>query len=84
MSNAQHDPASLSTPLAGPVAAAHPGLPWHRSTYSGGANNCVEAAGRGQFVRIRDSKSVPGPMLAVAADAWSEFLGRVSVDGSTG
>ncbi|MCF2526178.1 DUF397 domain-containing protein [Yinghuangia soli] len=82
MSNAQHDPASPGTSVAADVAAAHAGLPWHRSTYSGGANNCVEAAGSGASVRVRDSKSVPGPMLAVAPAAWGEFLGRVGRSGS--
>lgn len=84
MSNAQHDPQIRSFPEAENVAAAHAGLPWHRSTYSGGANNCVEAAGTGTAVRIRDSKTVPGPLLAVGPAAWSEFLGRVRVEDTAG
>ncbi|WP_436777528.1 DUF397 domain-containing protein [Yinghuangia sp. YIM S09857] len=84
MSNAQHDPALRRLPAAHAVDAAHAGLPWHRSTFSGGANNCVEAAGTNEFICVRDSKSVPGPILSVASVAWDEFLGRVRREGSAG
>lgn len=81
MSNAQHDPA-LSVPSAGPAAApvvaVHPGSGWRRSSFSGGANNCVEARPDGASVAIRDSKKVRGPILAVDPAAWAEFLGSLT------
>jgi hypothetical protein len=80
LSNAQHDPALPSTTPAVRVRAAHRRLDWRRSSYSGGANNCVEAAPDAAFVRIRDSKSVRGPLLTVAPVAWREFLGRMSTE----
>ncbi|MEU8137421.1 DUF397 domain-containing protein [Streptodolium elevatio] len=84
MSNAQHDPSPRRLVATEAVAAAHAGLSWHRSTFSGGANNCVEAAGTNEFIRVRDSKSVPGPILPVASAAWCEFLGRVRCEGLAG
>jgi hypothetical protein len=85
LSNAQHDPA-LSVPsadlVAAPVAAVHPGSGWRRSSFSGGANNCVEARPAGAFVAIRDSKKVRGPVLAVDPAAWTEFLGGLAPETS--
>ncbi|MDI2125182.1 DUF397 domain-containing protein [Yinghuangia seranimata] len=49
-------------------------MAWHRSSYSGGANNCVEAAPDAAFVHVRDSKSVRGPVLSLTPAAWGEFL----------
>ncbi|MFI2205293.1 DUF397 domain-containing protein [Streptomyces sp. NPDC020192] len=52
---------------------------WLRSSYSTGANNCVETArprsgpGAGALA-VRDSKSPAGPALLFSADSWAEFL----------
>ncbi|UGQ15335.1 DUF397 domain-containing protein [Yinghuangia sp. ASG 101] len=66
------------------VTAAHSGLPWHRSTHSGGANNCVEAAGSPAGVHVRDSKNLPGPVSAFTSTAWRLFLGRTRTGPSCG
>ncbi|WP_436788727.1 DUF397 domain-containing protein [Yinghuangia sp. YIM S10712] len=84
MSNAQHDPVLRTESDADDVTADQPGLPWHRSTYSGGANNCVEAAGAPACIRVRDSKRLPGPVLAVASAAWCVFLGETRAEGPVG
>ncbi|GGV23290.1 hypothetical protein GCM10010260_74550 [Streptomyces filipinensis] len=52
---------------------------WLRSSYSTGANNCVETArprsgpwaGR---LAVRDSKRPAGPALLFTAESWSGFL----------
>lgn len=55
---------------------------WLRSSYSTGANNCVETArpcsgpGAG-LLAVRDSKNPAGPALLFSADSWAGFLGAV-------
>ncbi|MFE2944279.1 DUF397 domain-containing protein [Streptomyces sp. NPDC059255] len=52
---------------------------WAKSSYSGsGGGNCVEVALAPAAVLIRDSKTVPGPILNVAADQWSTFVAFTS------
>ncbi|MGW5427380.1 DUF397 domain-containing protein [Streptomyces sp. NPDC004059] len=54
-------------------------LRWLRSSYSTGANNCVETArphsgpeaGR---LAVRDSKNPAGPALLFSAESWAGFL----------
>ncbi|MEW2286862.1 DUF397 domain-containing protein [Streptomyces sp. NPDC047841] len=52
---------------------------WLRSSYSTGANNCVETArprsgpGAG-LLAVRDSKNPAGPALLFSAGSWSEFV----------
>lgn len=49
---------------------------WRRSSYSDTVGNqCVEAAGVGGFVLLRDSKRVSGPRVVVSPAAWRGFLG---------
>ncbi|WP_281154921.1 DUF397 domain-containing protein [Streptomyces sp. HYC2] len=55
---------------------------WRKSSYSGGANDCVEIAELGMFVAVRDSKDVGrqplifsrqamrGLVSGIASDAW--------------
>ncbi|MEV5572907.1 DUF397 domain-containing protein [Spirillospora sp. NPDC052269] len=51
---------------------------WRRSTHSqGGGSDCVEAAAVGDRCALRDSKDADGPVLAVDASSWREFVGRV-------
>ncbi|MGW7526965.1 DUF397 domain-containing protein [Streptomyces sp. NPDC054783] len=52
---------------------------WLRSSYSTGANNCVETArprsgpGAG-LLAVRDSKNPAGPALLFSAASWTGFL----------
>lgn len=55
----------MSTPsMAAPhdVDLAH--ARWRKSSYSGGANDCVEVADLGEHAAVRDSKGIGrGPLL---------------------
>jgi hypothetical protein len=51
---------------------------WLRSSYSTGANNCVETARprsglRAGLVAVRDSKNPSGPALLFSPGSWAEF-----------
>ncbi|MFD3730186.1 DUF397 domain-containing protein [Streptomyces sp. NPDC058632] len=58
------------------------GVRWLRSSYSTGANNCVETArpatgpGAG-LLAVRDSKDPDGPALLVSPGSWAEFVAAV-------
>lgn len=61
-----------------PTSAALPVEQWQRSSFSTGANNCVEAALLGtDLLAVRDSKDPQGPALLFSAGAWSQFLEAV-------
>jgi hypothetical protein len=50
-----------------------------RSSYSTGANNCVETARprsgpAAGLLAVRDSKNPAGPALLFSARSWAEFL----------
>ncbi len=50
-------------------------LTWKRSSYSGGGNaNCVECAGDGRAVWVRDSKDRGGRTLEVPLTVWRAFV----------
>ena len=55
-----------------------PGVQWLRSSYSTGANNCVETArplsgpGAG-LLAVRDSKDPAGPALLFSPESWAGF-----------
>lgn len=50
-------------------------FPWFRSSYSNGAGGeCVECGRTAHGVLVRDSKAVPGPVVALGAEAWSAFV----------
>ncbi|WP_105975323.1 DUF397 domain-containing protein [Streptomyces geranii] len=56
-----------------------PGVQWLRSSYSTGANNCVETARPDMAVRsgplaVRDSKNASGPVLLFSPESWTGFL----------
>ncbi|MET9848719.1 DUF397 domain-containing protein [Streptomyces ossamyceticus] len=55
-------------------------LAWFKSSYSGGNNgeSCVEIAMAPRAVHVRDSKNLAGPRLALARDAWAEFVAYAS------
>ncbi|MCX5053707.1 MULTISPECIES: DUF397 domain-containing protein [unclassified Streptomyces] len=51
---------------------------WLRSSYSTGANNCVETAlphsgPWAGLLAVRDSKDPAGPALLVSPGSWTEF-----------
>ena len=48
---------------------------WRKSRYSSGTGNCVEVAGAGGLVAIRDSKQDGhGVVLEFSHVAWREYL----------
>lgn len=55
------------------------GVRWQRSSYSTGANNCVETARpdsgpwQGMFA-VRDSKEPAGPAVCFSPRSWTAFL----------
>ncbi|MET7452823.1 DUF397 domain-containing protein [Streptomyces sp. NPDC005574] len=55
---------------------------WLRSSYSTGANNCVETArpttgpGAG-LLAVRDSKDPAGPALLFSPESWTDFTAGV-------
>jgi hypothetical protein len=51
---------------------------WFTSSYSNGQGECVEVAMTGGQVAVRDSKNPDGPAIAVAAAAWTAFVGGIA------
>ncbi|MEU3339888.1 DUF397 domain-containing protein [Streptomyces sp. NPDC002144] len=54
------------------------GVRWLRSSYSTGANNCVETAlphsgPAAGLLAVRDSKDPAGPALLFSPESWAEF-----------
>ncbi|MFJ4623374.1 DUF397 domain-containing protein [Streptomyces sp. NPDC088812] len=54
------------------------GLRWLRSSYSTGANNCVETARPetgpwAGLLAVRDSKDPAGPALLFSPESWTGF-----------
>ncbi|MFI6804452.1 DUF397 domain-containing protein [Streptomyces luteogriseus] len=51
-------------------------LAWFKSSYSSGndGNSCVELALTPGTVHVRDSKRFGGPQLALAPEAWADFV----------
>jgi hypothetical protein len=47
---------------------------WHTSSYSAGAQNCVEVREHGQGADVRDSQNRDGACLEFTADAWTAFI----------
>ncbi|GAA4004100.1 DUF397 domain-containing protein [Streptomyces sp. NBC_01352] len=59
-----------------------PGLRWLRSSYSTGANNCVETARlvaghSAGLLAVRDSKNPAGPALLFSPESWAGFTAAV-------
>ncbi|MFD1661937.1 DUF397 domain-containing protein [Streptomyces caeni] len=53
---------------------------WSTSSYSNGAGGeCVECAVTGEGALVRDSKYRGGPVVAVGAQAWRDFVGSTAV-----
>ncbi|MCC3776918.1 DUF397 domain-containing protein [Streptomyces sp. UNOB3_S3] len=55
-----------------------PHLCWHKSSFSGTEENCVEAALTEREVRVRDSRSPDRAVLRFDRPAWTEFLAELS------
>ncbi|WP_458248133.1 DUF397 domain-containing protein [Streptomyces sp. MAI_2237] len=58
------------------------GVRWLRSSYSTGANNCVETAlpqsgPWAGLLAVRDSKDATGPALLFSPESWAGFLTAV-------
>jgi hypothetical protein len=58
------------------------GVRWLRSSYSTGANNCVETACPkalpwAGLLAVRDSKVPAGPALLFSPGSWAEFTAAV-------
>ncbi|KOT32522.1 toxin [Streptomyces caelestis] len=55
-------------------------LVWFKSSYSssGDGNDCIEIATAPGVVRVRDSKHIGGPQLALARQAWADFVAHAS------
>jgi hypothetical protein len=69
----------MNTPI--PNASAL-NVEWITSTYSGGNNNCLEAAvlalPANPSIAVRDSKTPSGPALVFPATTWQAFVSGVS------
>jgi hypothetical protein len=50
---------------------------WRKSSYSQGATQCVEVAGLGAGVAIRDSKNPAGPVLLLTASQMRDLARRM-------
>ncbi|MGW0813162.1 DUF397 domain-containing protein [Streptomyces viridiviolaceus] len=58
------------------------GVRWLRSSYSTGANNCVETARPpagpwAGLLAVRDSKDPAGPALLFSPGSWASFTAEV-------
>ncbi|MDT9701727.1 DUF397 domain-containing protein [Streptomyces sp. P17] len=55
---------------------------WLRSSYSTGANNCVETARPltgpwAGLLAVRDSKAPAGPALLFSPESWADFTAAI-------
>ncbi|GGV23387.1 DUF397 domain-containing protein [Streptomyces griseoflavus] len=69
-------------PRTVPSSLALHGVRWLRSSYSTGANNCVETARPAAgplagLLAVRDSKVPDGPALLFSPGRWAEFVTAV-------
>ncbi|MEV5958052.1 DUF397 domain-containing protein [Streptomyces sp. NPDC051987] len=66
-----------------PSSADLTGLRWLRSSYSTGANNCVETARprsgpAAGLLAVRDSKAPAGPALLFSPESWAGFTAALT------
>jgi hypothetical protein len=55
-----------------------PGPQWRKSSYSNGTGGeCLEVAGFPSHIKVRDSKAISGPNLAVPTAVWAAFISAV-------
>ncbi|MFD6324677.1 DUF397 domain-containing protein [Streptomyces sp. NPDC058442] len=55
---------------------------WRKSSYSGGANDCVEIADLGAYAAVRDSKDLDLSPVILSRSALGDLLGHYT-DGET-
>jgi hypothetical protein len=55
----------------------HSTLIWHKSSASGGSGECIEVAGSGSSVLVRDSRDKSGVMLEFDHAQWRGFVRRL-------
>ncbi|GAA3982092.1 DUF397 domain-containing protein [Streptomyces marokkonensis] len=65
-----------------PDSTELPGMRWLRSSYSTGANNCVETARPSAgpcagLLAVRDSKDPAGPALLFSPGSWASFTAGI-------
>ncbi len=54
------------------------GLDWRKSTFSDGAQDCVEVAQSGDTTHVRDTKdNGKGPVLSFNPTEWAAFVAGV-------
>ncbi|MFD6879720.1 MULTISPECIES: DUF397 domain-containing protein [unclassified Streptomyces] len=69
----------MSTTRPTPTDLDHAGARWHKSTFSGAQNDCVEIGATHAWAGIRDTKQrSDGPVIIVSADALSALVTAVS------
>jgi hypothetical protein len=51
---------------------------WRKSTHSNNGGDCVEVAGTGPAVAVRDSKDPAGPALGFTPGQWHTFTARLT------
>jgi hypothetical protein len=58
----------------------YPQTNWWKSSYSGGANDCVEIADTGEHILIRDSKSPLLPIITIGRCPLRNFVHAIRND----
>jgi hypothetical protein len=53
---------------------------WHKSSYSAGANNCVEVAETPPFTAVRDTQHRDSGTLTYGPAEWRAFLRAAAGD----
>ena len=51
---------------------------WRKSTHSNNGGDCVEVAGTGSAVAVRDSKNPNGPALGFTPGQWHTFTAKLT------
>lgn len=51
---------------------------WHKSSYSGGNNECVEVREHSTGADVRDTQNRSRGQLAFTSAAWGVFLGSLA------
>ncbi|MGW2569415.1 DUF397 domain-containing protein [Streptomyces sp. NPDC001537] len=68
---------SMSGTTVPPHDVDHAHARWRKSSYSGGANDCVEVAELGKWVAVRDSKDLGLRPLAFSAVAVGALVAGI-------
>jgi hypothetical protein len=60
--------------------ASYPQADWRKSSYSGGANDCLEISDLGDRLVIRDSKNVQTNVVSISHVPFRGFIEAIKVD----